>query len=78
MCMTRISDIVEETPDEDQSQLSPYRVSTNKRSSDRHELARDEQENGSVSGPDKLDWEFNQDEADRIQNSDNALNACSV
>ena len=31
-----------------------------------------------VSGPDKLDWEFNQDEADRIQEFSNALNACSV
>ena len=48
MCMTRMSDTIEETPNEEPVTIRPSKVSTDKRSSDRHELGlRDEQKNGS-------------------------------
>ena len=67
--MTRMSDIVEETPDEEPVTIRPMQG---------FPLIRDLVTDTSwayemnkkmvpVSGPDKLDWEFNQDEADRIQ-----------
>ena len=69
MCMTRMSDIIEETGEDEPVTVRPMQG---------FPLIRDLVTDTSwayemnkkmvpVSGPDKLDWEFNQNEADRIQ-----------
>ena len=80
MCMTRMEEVMEETPDGEPVLVKPMQSFplTKDLVTDTSWAYEMNKKMVPVKGPDELDWEFNQNEANRIQEFRGVLNVCCV